>query len=91
MVQEVRQQDHIIRPAIIDVERTAGQQFITARHSCVFSILQCHFQDVSPVQGDDVRLGVLFSDFDAEQAMPRGDIEHFVRLAPLASVSQITN
>jgi hypothetical protein len=81
VVQEVRQQDHVVAGAEIDVERAAGNRTEPIGHAELRGRLLRDFQDLRPIRANDLRAGVAPREGKAPQAVARGDVEHLDRLA----------
>ena len=79
VVQEVGEQHDVVRAAEIDFESAAGQRLVPAVEVGLACVRSRDFEHRRPVDGENARFGVLPGDFDAEQAMARGDVEYAQR------------
>ena len=76
MVQEVRQQHRVIRPAEVDLKGAARQQVIAVRNAYLARVGDCHLQHLRPVQPGHAGLRILLGNLDAEQPVTRGNVQH---------------
>lgn len=80
VVQEVGQQDQIVRPAIVHI-KGAARQLEAVGNAGQAGILFGHRQHVRPVDGHHPGLPILLRHRDPEQTMAGGDVEHLHRTA----------
>ena len=74
MVQEIREQDDVVRSAILDVERATRQQMVAVLHARLTRVAARHLQHSGPIDCGDVRFRMELGHLDAEQAVAGGDI-----------------
>ena len=79
MVEEVGEQNYVVRSGEVDVEGGAGEHVVAVLNAGLFGIFEGDAKDGSPVEAGDVGVGVLLCDLDAEEAVASGDVEDMDR------------
>src|SRR5581483_2854380 len=77
VVEEVGEQHQVVAGTEVNVEGAAVQGAVTIGDTGFVRVLLRDGEDRLPVHGDDFSLGIRLGNGDAEQAMPRGDVEDF--------------
>src|SRR5579872_2447906 len=85
MMEEVREQDNVVRTAPIGVEGTARFQGVAIGDARLLRILSRNRQNARPIECSDSCFRIVLSDGNAKQAMSSSDIQHSERLLTVAA------
>jgi len=75
VVQEVREQHDVVRPAVFDLERAAGSCLVAVGDPRLVGVRRRDLEHAGPVDSHDAGAGILLRDLDTEQPVTRGDVQ----------------
>src|SRR5437763_9026224 len=69
MVQKIRDEDEIVILSKLHIESASRQQSVTIRNSRALGILFRNLEHLRPIEGNDLRLGIMFCNGDTKHAV----------------------
>ena len=88
VVKNIGEQHIIVAAAHLHLKRASGAHAKAIGHAKFLRVFLRHAQHVRPIQGCDTGLGVAFRNGNAEQAMPRGNIENALVAAQIDGLTK---
>src|SRR5258706_4808890 len=79
MVEEIRDQDHVVVCSEINLERAALYLVISVRDAKFLGVFLSYGQNDLPIDGIYLGIGIMLRDGDAEYSVPGGDVKHLYR------------